>query len=69
MGAILGCFKLFYDAAAALAPLATAWAYDRQGSYAMAFAVNAVLPCVALVVVALAVPAPAARAAGDPSAQ
>jgi MFS family permease len=59
MGAVLGCFKLFYDGAAALAPLATAWLYDRQGSYQTAFTVNALLPCVALVLVLLAVRAPA----------
>ncbi len=66
MGAVLGCMKLFYDGAAALAPLATAWLYDRQGSYATAFAINAVLPFVAFGVVALAVRPPAreeARAA------
>jgi len=33
--------------------------YDRQGAYTLAFALNAVLPCVALAVVVLFVAAPA----------
>ena len=64
MGTILGCFKLFYDGAAAFAPLATGYLYDRQGTYTYAFAFNALLPCVALGIVALALappPEPAAR--------
>jgi MFS family permease len=65
MGAVLGCFKLFYDGAAALAPLATAYLYDRTGGYGFAFRVNAVLPCVALAVMALAVRPP--RSDGAPT--
>ena len=58
MGAVLGCFKLFYDGAAALAPLATAYLYDRLGGYTVAFALNAAFPCVSLAVLALAVGPP-----------
>jgi MFS family permease len=58
MGAILGCFKLFYDGASATAPLLTAYLYDRLGSYTLAFELNAMLPCVALVVVAVLVRPP-----------
>jgi MFS family permease len=65
MGAVLGCLKLFYDGAAALAPLATAYLYDRGGGYALAFRLNAVLPCLALAVVALAVTPPPARVDGE----
>jgi len=63
MGAILGCFKLFYDGASATAPLLTAYLYDRLGSYTVPFELNAVLPCVALVIVVLLVRAPASRGA------
>jgi MFS family permease len=62
MGAVLGCFKLFYDAAAALAPLSTAWFYDQRGSYDFAFTLNAGLPCVALAIVALLVRPPRPQA-------
>lgn len=60
MGAVVGCFKLFYDAAAALAPLATAYLADRLGGYVVPFAANAVLPCVSLALVALLVGPPRA---------
>lgn len=53
MGAILGSFKLFYDTAAGLAPLVTAWLYDRDGNYQLAFAVNALLPMIALAMIVL----------------
>ena len=58
MGAILGCFKLSYDTAAGLAPLCTAYLFDRSGSYEGAFVLNAALPCLALVLLLLAVGAP-----------
>jgi MFS family permease len=61
MGAVLGFCKLFYDAAAATAPLLTAYLYDRSGSYGVAFALNAVLPCLALALVVLALRPPADR--------
>ena len=61
MGAILGCFKLFYDGASATAPLLTAYLYDRLGSYTVPFELNAVLPCLALVLVVLLVRAPESR--------
>lgn len=62
MGAILGCFKLFYDGASATAPLLTAYLYDRLGNYTLAFELNAVLPCLALVLVAVLVRPPSVRA-------
>jgi len=65
LGSVLGCFKLFYDAAAALAPLATAWLADRLGGYAVPFTVNAILPCVSVALVALAVGRP--PIAGEPA--
>ncbi len=61
MGAILGCFKLFYDGASATAPLLTAYLYDRLGSYTIPFELNAIPPCLALVLVVLLVRPPASR--------
>lgn len=61
MGAMLGFCKLFYDTAAATAPLLTAYLYDRFGSYAVAFTLNAVLPCLALALVVFALRPPAER--------
>ncbi len=40
LGTILGVIKIAYDAGAALAPLAAAWAHDRLGSYDLVFAIN-----------------------------
>jgi len=40
LGTILGWIKIAYDAAAASAPLAAAYAYDQVGNYRMVFLVN-----------------------------
>ncbi|MEW6269856.1 MAG: MFS transporter [Thermodesulfobacteriota bacterium] len=40
LGTILGVIKVAYDAGAALAPLAAAWAHDRLGDYDLVFAIN-----------------------------
>jgi MFS family permease len=40
LGTLLGVIKIAYDAGAALAPLAAAWAHDRLGNYDLVFAVN-----------------------------
>jgi len=58
MGTVLGTFKLFYDVAAAAAPLLTAQLYDRLGDYRIAFGVNAFLPCLALLILILTVGPP-----------
>lgn len=65
MGTVTGCFKAFYDLAAALAPIVTAQLTDRSGSYETAFVVNAILPLAGLAVIALLVPAP--RLKPDPA--
>jgi sugar phosphate permease len=40
LGTILGIIKIAYDAGAALAPLAAAWAHDVLGDYDLVFALN-----------------------------
>jgi len=40
LGVTLGVIKIAYDAGAALAPLAAAWAHDRLGNYDLVFALN-----------------------------
>jgi MFS family permease len=40
LGTVLGIIKVAYDAGAALAPLAAAWAHDVLGDYDLVFALN-----------------------------
>jgi sugar phosphate permease len=40
LGVILGVMKIAYDAGAATAPLAAAYAYDQLGNYDLVFAIN-----------------------------
>jgi sugar phosphate permease len=56
LGLILGVMKVAYDAGAATAPLAAAYAYDQLGNYDLVFAVNWACALIAVVcAVALAV--------------